>query len=42
MELIKELKSFDLEELKLIRNTSNHVQDSIVNFLKKWDHIRIP
>jgi seryl-tRNA synthetase len=40
LQLIKELKSFNLDEVKLIKNTSSNVQDSIVTFLKRWDSIQ--
>lgn len=40
LQLIKELKSFNLDEVKLIRSTSSNIQDSIVTFLKRWDSIQ--
>lgn len=41
VELIKEMKNLNLEEMKLIATGGHQIQESLVNFIKKWEKIKV-
>lgn len=41
VELIKEMKNLNLEEMKLIATGGHQIQESLINFIKKWEKIKV-
>jgi hypothetical protein len=40
VDLLKELKALDLEQLQMISQGGNHVQNILHSFIKNWEKIR--
>ena len=36
VELVKELRNLNLEEMKMVASGGNQIQSSLANFIKKW------
>ena len=40
VELVKELRNLNLEEMKMVATGGNQIQSSLNNFIKKWQKIK--
>lgn len=41
VELVKELRNLNLEEMKMVASGGNQIQSSLANFIKKWQKIKV-
>lgn len=40
VELVKELRNLNLEEMKMVATGGSQIQNSLNNFIKKWEKIK--
>lgn len=40
VELIKEMKNLNLEEMRLVATGGHQIQESLIGFIKKWEKIK--